>query len=289
MGSRLKKNFNKIFPTEIISDILTRLPTESVLECKLVCKTWMNLIQHSSFPQMHLSRLNHPDSTESGKLRYVYLKSDDDDDDYDRNNHLSYFEFNDIEDWNYVKPIYRKIIFRTKCEAYIIIGSLNGLVCMYGAQPDIPDTRGPAIVFNPVTKEYVVLPEFKTFPEYETKGLKSIEHFHEACGFGYLASTNEYKVVRIYTVRGALNSVEVEEYAVGSGKGWRHVGKFDFGFRFYAHPEQTHGVFLNECLHWRDSIGRMVLVFDQANEKFRDRIPPPPMLTETDDDSGDDG
>ncbi|KAI3923323.1 hypothetical protein MKW98_026916 [Papaver atlanticum] len=66
MGSRLmEKNINKIFPTEILSDILNRLPTESVLECKLVCKIWKNLIQHSSFPQMHLARLNHPDSIDS--------------------------------------------------------------------------------------------------------------------------------------------------------------------------------------------------------------------------------
>lgn len=182
MGSRLTKNFNESFPTDIISDILTRLPTESILECKLVCQTWKNLIQYPSFPQLHLARLNHPDSIDSGKLRYVYLKSDENDDSFDPDKYLSYFEFNDNEDWSYAKPIYRKINFTTRCEAYISIGSFNGLICVYGAQPDIPDsTQGPAIIFNPVTKEYLVLPEF------DKEGFKT----HLACGFGYLASTNE--------------------------------------------------------------------------------------------------
>ncbi|XP_026442092.1 F-box/kelch-repeat protein At3g06240-like [Papaver somniferum] len=218
---------------------------------------------------MHLARLNHPDSIESGKLRYVYLKTDyDNGDRYKPKKHLSYFEFNDNEDWNYAKPIYKKINIKTICEAYIIIGSFNGLICLYETQSYMHDAGGPAIIFNPVTKEYVFLPNFVTFPE----SLRSIRHIHEACGFGYLASTNEYKVVRFYKVREAPKSIEVEVYTVGSAKGWRHVGKFDLGFRFETHPRQIHGVFLNECLHWRNCVGGMVLVFDLAQEKFRDHI-----------------
>lgn len=141
-----------VFPTEIVSDILTRLSTE-------VCKTWKNLIHHPSFPQLHLARLNHnPDSTDSGKWSYVILNSDDDD-----SQNLYYFEYGDNEDWNFVKPSRRKIMLETTCDAYILIGSFNGLICVYGSQSDLPDTYGPAIVFNPVTKEYIVLPEFERF------------------------------------------------------------------------------------------------------------------------------
>ncbi|XP_026454422.1 putative F-box protein At3g22710 isoform X2 [Papaver somniferum] len=45
-------------PKEIMSEILSRLPTESVLDCKLVCKRWLNVVLHPSFSHMHFNRLD---------------------------------------------------------------------------------------------------------------------------------------------------------------------------------------------------------------------------------------
>ncbi|RZC63762.1 hypothetical protein C5167_025509 [Papaver somniferum] len=49
-----------ILPSEILTDTLIRLPTESVLECELVCKRWRNLVRHPSFSHRHLTHLSHP-------------------------------------------------------------------------------------------------------------------------------------------------------------------------------------------------------------------------------------
>ncbi|RZC56045.1 hypothetical protein C5167_014901 [Papaver somniferum] len=54
-------NFNML-PLEIMLEILSRLPTEVVLECKLVSKSWKNCTQHPSLSQMHLNHLNALDS-----------------------------------------------------------------------------------------------------------------------------------------------------------------------------------------------------------------------------------
>ncbi|KAI3887224.1 hypothetical protein MKX03_003291, partial [Papaver bracteatum] len=44
-------------PSDIIQEILSWVPAESVLDCKLVCKKWVTLIRGSNFANMHLSRL----------------------------------------------------------------------------------------------------------------------------------------------------------------------------------------------------------------------------------------
>lgn len=57
-----------LFPREIILDILSRLPSEAVLQCKLVCKSWRNLLRSCKhFPYMHLQQQHLDDS----KVSYI--------------------------------------------------------------------------------------------------------------------------------------------------------------------------------------------------------------------------
>lgn len=64
------RKFNNL-PEEIMLEILTRLPTESAIECKLVCKPLRDVVRHQSFSQMHSNRLNSAD--DSGKLSFIFL------------------------------------------------------------------------------------------------------------------------------------------------------------------------------------------------------------------------
>lgn len=91
-------------------------------------------------------------------------------------------------------------------------------------------------------------------------------------GFGYLPSTD--KVVRMYALLGETkNSVEVEIYTVGSGTGWRNLGKFDYNLEI---SHGVHGAFANGALYWIDMEERVV-AFDLAEERFRGYSSPPPL------------
>ncbi|XP_026394209.1 putative F-box protein At1g46984 [Papaver somniferum] len=272
----MMKKFVNFLPEEIIFDILTRLPTESVLECKLVCQTWRSLIDRPSFPQKHLTHLNHPCKS---KLSYIYLNmwnhgnkhlySFNYTDDWIRpkekpiDNNLYYFEYD--ENWiqNEEKPIDRMTMFclNPMFDSFIVLGSFNGVVCIHECRNDQPD--GIACIFNPITQEYCFLPD------------KNHWCLYLSVGFGYLPSTDEYKIVSIYGCD--LNFVLVEVYTVGSGNGWRFIGKFNFSL--YSRFGEV-GVFANGALYWRDR-GKIV-VFDLANEKFLENLSPPPMLLEND-------
>ncbi|KAJ9536588.1 hypothetical protein OSB04_un000237 [Centaurea solstitialis] len=43
-------------PAELTINILSRLPVNTIIHCKLVCKKWRNLVSDSSFVDLHLSR-----------------------------------------------------------------------------------------------------------------------------------------------------------------------------------------------------------------------------------------
>ncbi|RZC51186.1 hypothetical protein C5167_019612, partial [Papaver somniferum] len=43
-------------PSDISWNVFSRLDVDSVLDCKLFCKPWRNLIKNPSFARMHLAR-----------------------------------------------------------------------------------------------------------------------------------------------------------------------------------------------------------------------------------------
>ncbi|XP_026446615.1 F-box/kelch-repeat protein At3g06240-like [Papaver somniferum] len=237
-----------------------------------------NLIDRPSFPQKHLTHLNHPCKS---KLSYIYLNlwnhennhlySFNYTDDWIRpkekpiDNNLYYFEYN--ENWiqNEEKPIDRMTMFclNPMFDSFIVLGSFNGVVCIYECRND--ERGGIACIFNPITQEYCFLTDDDEYRWY----------VHLSKGFGYLPSTDEYKLVRIYYC--GPNSVRVEVYTIGSVNGWRFIGEFNFSL--YSRSGEV-GVFANGALYWRDS-GKIV-VFDLADEKFLENLSPPPMLLEND-------
>ncbi|XP_026458583.1 uncharacterized protein LOC113359108 [Papaver somniferum] len=94
---------------------------------------------------------------------------------------------------------------------------------------------------------------------------------YEASRFGYVASTNEYKVVRIMYVNKNKTDREVYIYTLGSGHGWRNLGKFTFG----NEEQLVKGVFVDGALHWLDYQLKKMVTFDLAEEKFCKHISPP--------------
>ncbi|XP_026409892.1 putative F-box protein At1g32420 [Papaver somniferum] len=209
-------DYIKTLPAEITVNILSRLPAELILECKSVSKSWNRLISHHrSFNQVYLHHLFHP-CADSGKLSFLSLNEI---------GRFHYFEYNESTKFQKTRRVNMNCPFR-------FAGSCNGLICV--AQESF------VCICNPITREYVVLPEFNTGSD---------------INFGYVSSTNEYKVV-----------------GVGSGKGWRNLGDL----KSHGLLLSYRGVFTNGALYWIDRGSKVFIIFELAEEKFCENLKLPP-------------
>ncbi|XP_026420691.1 F-box/kelch-repeat protein At3g06240-like [Papaver somniferum] len=172
---------------------------------------------------------------------------------------LYYFEYTE----NHESPIskVRRFNIKPPCQYYAIVGSFKGLICL-------DDLKDRFCICNPTTKEYVTLPK----PNYK---INSGRDFFTAIGFGYLPSTNEYKVVVVDKVEKEPNFVEVLEYTPGSHNGWRNIEKFNQKIEYIVCGWRQ-GIFSNAALHWMDTT-RKIIIFDLADEKFGEHLSPPPL------------
>ncbi|KAI3967734.1 hypothetical protein MKX01_039644 [Papaver californicum] len=271
---------DKVLPEDIILDIFSRVPFESVFDCRLVSKTWKYFISH-------LSKLNPPSSTSDSKVSFVSLNM--------LQNHtfqLLYLEYDDnqqqqlrISKMNH--PVVRRAHYNNlrfgdapyrKIKS-VIIGSSGGLICMsiprdckYGA------FNNPLYICNPVTAEYILLPICSE------KRLKGRNVF----GFGYNDKTNEYKVVRIYyKTQEHTEPGQVQVYTLGAGTGWRNKGETTYSLQ--TNNSYSPGMNADGEVYWlhqeimrKDRVpGPMksndggVVGFNLADEVFR-LLPNPP-------------
>ncbi|XP_026447161.1 F-box protein At3g07870-like [Papaver somniferum] len=139
-----------------------------------------------------------------------------------------------------------------------LVGSCNGLVCIFILHDKL---RDPIYIFNPITKEEVYLPEL-VVTERMCKGTSS--------GFGYISSTNLYKIVRIF-YPSHPHKGQIQVYTLGSSCGWRDKGTTSINME-----TGMGGIHVNGIIYWLgvDSIGS----FDLADEEFRFVSVPPFMV-----------
>ncbi|KAI3913855.1 hypothetical protein MKW92_051640, partial [Papaver armeniacum] len=53
-------SMERILPSELTFEIVSRLPADSVIQCREVCTAWSELIGHPSDIHMRFQRLSHP-------------------------------------------------------------------------------------------------------------------------------------------------------------------------------------------------------------------------------------
>lgn len=135
----------------------------------------------------HLNQLN---SDDSDKFSFIISLTND-----DTNWHLHSLDFD--ENSSESDSLGHEIMDFCCPVDCSLVGSCNGLICLHGLTDHItPDNYDEAsrIVYvrNPITKKYVTLPKLPS-------GDEPVYFF--VIGFGYVPTTNEYKVVRMYKLK----------------------------------------------------------------------------------------
>ncbi|XP_047938468.1 F-box/kelch-repeat protein At3g06240-like [Salvia hispanica] len=275
-NSKMGEDFFKYLPSEIVVNILSRLPTRAAMACKCVCKPWLGMLTTPEFVNSHMSRSVPSIAIETHSKCYDIIEfADELDLNFDAPIPCG-VDFNFL--LSYDGPIYRihndfdkehrwdvTFSFRLPFKGRIQ-SSANGLIFLRDFVHD------DLILCNPVTRDYLKLPcPRQTSPK--------VPNAMDNCGFGVSGTTGKYKVVRIFAEtkerrEGFRNACQV--YTVGTGS-WKNV-PFGKPLRFC---HDIGGVHLNGNLYWmvaKTTRGfcRWISCFDLEMEHFSSVAAPPP-------------
>ncbi|KAK4415026.1 putative F-box protein [Sesamum alatum] len=219
-------------PSEVLGEILSRLPAESLLRIRCVCKAWQRTIDDPVFTKLHLHRqlLGFQDSS-NGVGQLILIG------DLDTQFYSLPMESLNSDGAEIVKAT---IVKTSPLESYRgakpPVGSCNGVVL-------ISQSKGINFLWNPLTGEFHRLPPLKL-----TK--KSRGFYHSVSGLGYDSAADDYKVVKVVQVLDPRDRRFRTETMVYSLKldSWRRIK--DFPYRIW---QFCGGIFLKGALHWISS------------------------------------
>ncbi|KAF7831476.1 F-box protein interaction domain protein [Senna tora] len=291
-------------PSAITTNILLTLPIKSVLICKCVCKSWHTIISDPYFTKSHFKhapaevmiRTNDPKHV-SRTLHLLEFQPKNFRSHLDYENWDRYCIFEDFCELNCkghmtfeakfklplrdAKMVLDKMLETNNCGRksssipckprdckFAVVNSCMGLLCLCN-----PENGNPVVVCNPVTGEFIRLPE----------ACKKSTIFD--CGFGYHEKTREFKVIRVYLTNaqdpindknGLFDRMDAEMHTLGTGT-WKSV---DISI---APSELRFPTSVNGELLWLVSFSfgmrKSIVRFNFELEKF-ERFPSPPCLVD---------
>ncbi|MBA0749010.1 hypothetical protein Gogos_002977 [Gossypium gossypioides] len=213
------------FPTDMIPNILCRLPVKTLLRFKCVSKPWGSLIDDSHFVRSHLHQ-----SLKTNNNVELFLDNGAEIDDnayavdFDSLNNLVQFP----------RPFTAEITkYRSR-----IIGSYNGLLAVYHREEGIA-------LWNPSTRKCHYLPaldedismDHDTTPGYNYDNSTIL-------GFGYDNITEDYKVVKMLRSK-TQNCFKVTIYSQKSNT-WRRIKDCPYNIPI----NYNDGAYINNAIHW---------------------------------------
>lgn len=241
-------------PNEVIVEILSWLPPESLVRSKCVCKLWSalikNLIQDHNFIAKHLSSMS--------STRYILFSK----------HHLCrcqlrtpkcsqvFFSvltmFNDNNgdgQINCVTKDFNSGLARMYGNGEVPRFHCNGIFLLVGTRHQ----RDFFALHNPATNDFRLLPEPSITGIFITLGF----------GFGYDSRANDYKIIRFGADR--VNRTHRAEVYQLSTNSWREIYKNMKGI----HRFQTElSVYCNGVFFWYTSGYNHILSFDMCEEEF---------------------
>ncbi|XP_058209003.1 F-box protein CPR1-like [Rhododendron vialii] len=242
--------------TEILAEILVRLPVESLIRFTSVCKTWHSFITSPSFIAKHL---DHTKTNTENLLLTTYTFID---------NRERYLLCRGDEFAELVSPLSTSLGHRR------VVGKCNGLLCMV-------DTTSPPciILWNPLIRKSLILP-MPSLPETSPPPF--------VLGFGAHPTTHEYMLVFIvYEKADDLGKFpsKVELYTQGTGS-WRSISIVD-------HPHQVvrfsclHA-FVNGAIHWiaidtrvMNGLSSLIMLFNMGSQAFSVMMMPATLVSQS--------
>ncbi|XP_028073769.1 F-box protein CPR1-like [Camellia sinensis] len=244
-------------PRELLIDILTRLPAETLVRSTLVSKSWYSLITSPSFISHHLNRtISNPNNTHL-LLRYCT------EDPIEQEHYSLRFDDPITNTFNE----YAKLNFPFTCidPPFGIVGSCNGLICI---SDDQACYNHEMFLWNPLIRKSVSIP-------YPNVRFRSHGSFMHSLGFGFDSVSNDFKVVRIVHIGLDCNRVppEVELYTLKTGI-WRNISDKALP---YIVVERSRQAYINGVSHWVAHTPRfghggifrnLIVSFDMNNEVF---------------------
>ncbi|GMI63768.1 CONSTITUTIVE EXPRESSER OF PR GENES 1, CONSTITUTIVE EXPRESSER OF PR GENES 30 [Hibiscus trionum] len=239
------------FLSDLIPDILCRLPVKTLLRFKCVSKSWCSLIDDPHFAKLHL---DHSLKTSSNVKLFLDNCIECDDKayavDFDSLHNLVQFP----------RPFIAEITkYRSR-----VIGSCNGLLAVYHRE-------GGIALWNPSTRKCRYLPpldddiisDHDAFPGY---------HYDKntVLGFGYDETSNDFKVVQMQRSK-TQNCYKVLLYSLKANS-WKRIQDCPYEFP----TNYNDGAYINNSLHWvGDEIGefyggKVIFALNLATEKYYD-------------------
>lgn len=252
----LKLGHLSCFPTDIIFEILSRLPVKDLMKFRTVCKSWNKLIKNPQFVDLQVSR------AKCQPPGFLFQQST-----LDSGRNLFLMEITD-SGWRCKELEYKSFHGRSHVH---LSNSCNGMICISRLDGDDP------FIYNPITTDHIALPK----SDFNARKLFSCAAFGFA--FGFNSVEKKYKVVRAsniyHDIEGRKFHTTGEIITLGESS-WR---KLEF-----PHKLQDDGtlscVFLNGAFHWmihrekECSSLDLVLVLDIRTEKFQTiTFPPIPL------------
>ncbi|XP_057437432.1 F-box/kelch-repeat protein At3g23880-like [Lotus japonicus] len=247
-------------PSELVSNILSRLPAKDLVKCKSVCKSWFNLISDPYFATNYYAFYNNLKHQQeplfvirrpflsSLKTCISLLSSSV------NHPHVSSELLNPPSEYNSDRQYWTEIM-----------GPCNGIYYLKGS---------PNVLMNPSLRQLKALPasNLSTSSPQKTYSLTNY------AGFGFDPKTNDYKVVVIKDLwfekaERQNGHWTAELYSLNSNS-WRNLdAALPLPFEIWGSSQVC--TYVNNCCHWWgfvDECGEkqdVVLAFDMVTEVFR--------------------
>ncbi|KAM3199631.1 hypothetical protein P3L10_031991 [Capsicum annuum] len=163
-----RNSTNLYWPTEILTEILSRLPVKSLLRFKSILKSWSSLICSPEFTKYHLSLSanNNKDYTNHSVIWMIAQP-----------------ELN-LKECPIIEEINMDYHVKDFGISSVIEGSINGLICLVNEEKEL-------FPWNPAVRKYKKLADFRT---------KLKDGGKCTYGFGYDDIHDDYNIVCIFSV-----------------------------------------------------------------------------------------